>query len=141
MTILRERGDEVALDTDADAALDYDYRLRVTLESGEAIIVGPVRATAAALARSTTIESVSPNPSPGRVTIAYTIAERGVATLTVLDVAGRHVSQLVSGDQAKGTYQAAWDGTAAGRSLPAGLYFARLSAGGRSVVRTLILAR
>ena len=75
------------------------------------------------------------------MTIAFTIGQRGVATLTVLDVAGRHVAQLVSGEQAPGTYQAVWDGTAAGRSRPTGLYFARLSAGGRSVVRTLILAR
>ncbi len=141
VTILRERGDEVALDTDADAALEYDYRLRVILGTGEELIVGPVRATASALARSTTIESVSPNPSPGRVTIAFTIAERGVATLTVLDVAGRHVSRLVSGDQTPGTYQAAWDGTAEGRSLPAGLYFARLSAAGNTSVRRLVLAR
>ena len=75
------------------------------------------------------------------MTIGFTLAHRGAASLTVLDVAGREVTRLMSGDQAPGRYQVAWDGTARGRRLPAGLYFARLSGAGQVITRKLVLAR
>ena len=139
LTIRADGGAEVALDAEASAGLEYDYRLRVILYTGEEIVVGPIRASEAQ-PLSTTIESVSPNPSPGPMTIGFTLAQRGAASLTVLDVTGRQVTSLLSGDQAPGRYQVAWDGAANGRRLPAGLYFARLSGAGRVIVRKLVLA-
>ncbi len=139
LTIRSEDRDVVALDDGASAAFDYDYRLIVISSSGEDFVVGPIRASGS-LPLATTIESVSPNPSPGAMTIAFTLARRGTASLTVLDVAGREVTRLVSGDQAPGRYQVAWDGTSRGRRLPAGLYFARLSGAGSVTVRKLVLA-
>jgi len=141
LAVLPELGSEVAIDTDASPAVDYEYRLRVVLETGDELIVGPVRATAAVQPQSTTIESVSPNPSPGRMTISFALAREGRVKLAVLDVAGREMTTIMEGQLLLGRYQASWDGAAAGRPLPAGVYFAQLATEGRTIVRKLVFSR
>ena len=48
-------------------------------------------------------------------------------TLKVYDILGRKVATLVSGEHPAGTYEAQLDG----RALAGGVYFCRLTAGGR----------
>jgi N-acetylmuramoyl-L-alanine amidase len=85
----------------------------------------------------------SPNPALGAVLFSGRLptAILSPATLTVHDAAGR---LLVTLDvvPSLGHFQISWDGRAAtGARLPAGVYFARLSAGGESVARAVVLTR
>ncbi len=87
--------------------------------------------------------AASPNPSHGAVRFRGTVpgALGGTARITVVDLAGRRVANLEA-PIVNGTFDAAWDGrSAAGDALRAGVYFARLEAGGRAARTTVMLTR
>lgn len=85
-------------------------------------------APAAALAPSAAALRVSPNPSSGVSLLRWSAADRALA-LDVVDVSGRRIRAFDlsrSGAAAEGTV--GWDGRdEAGRAVPAGIYFARLT--------------
>jgi hypothetical protein len=77
--------------------------------------------------RSVAIHSVSPNPARSSSRIEYEIAERGRVQLSVYDVAGRLVREVVDGDLDAGLHTTRWDGRdRSGRPVAAGVYFAKL---------------
>jgi flagellar hook assembly protein FlgD len=60
----------------------------------------------------------------------------------VYDVAGRLVSLLVQQVQAEGSYEMVWHGRdVEGRMAPTGIYFYRLTAGGESQTRRMLLVK
>ena len=68
----------------------------------------------------------SPNPSQGRVSFRLDLPATGRVGLSVLDVAGRVVHEIDETKEA-GRHVLEWDGQDRnGRTLPAGVYFARL---------------
>jgi alpha-amylase len=82
-----------------------------------------------------------PNPFNPGTTIEYRLADRSRIRLSIHDVAGREVALLREGRQDAGLHQLDWNGRDdAGRSLPSGVYLARLNpeAGGAST-RLLLL--
>jgi len=84
--------------------------------------------------------SMWPNPSSGDATIAFETPANLPAELDILDVAGRMLRQVSS--EAGGQHQLAWDGRdAAGRQLPEGTYFLRLSWSGGSASKRVTLIR
>ena len=86
--------------------------------------------------------AAAPNPFVGQVALRFTVSERGVARLEILDVAGRRVRLLETGSLEAGVRTIHWDGRDDGGSpSTAGLYFAHLSVGERSVVKRVVLSR
>lgn len=85
----------------------------------------------------------APNPFSGRTRIAYGVPERATIRLEIHAVDGRLVRTLERGDLSAGWHEAVWDGNdGAGRPVPAGVYFARLSvSGARSILQRMILTR
>jgi hypothetical protein len=81
----------------------------------------------------------SPNPNPfNPVTwISYAIPEAQHVRLTVYDVTGRLVEELVNEVKAPGKYVVEWD---AG-NMPSGIYFYRLEAGNFAETRKAILLK
>ncbi len=75
-----------------------------------------------------------PNPFQSRTTITFDLARRAPVSLDIYDVTGRRVRTLLDGGAAEldaGAHTAEWNGLDdEGRSVAAGLYFARLSARG-----------
>jgi len=63
--------------------------------------------------------------------------------MAIFDLAGREVTRLVSGAIGPGVHDAVWGGSDAdGRRAAPGIYFARLSLGGRTpAVRRIVLLR
>lgn len=78
------------------------------------------------------LESAQPNPFLGASRIAFALSRGGRVDLTIVDLAGRRVRALVSGQEmAPGEQVMTWDGRADdGRTAPAGVYWARLRAPG-----------
>ncbi len=75
-----------------------------------------------------------PNPAIKSTTITYSLTERTPVTLVVRDVLGREVSRLIAGEtQDAGTYDADLDVS----KLATGSYFYTLTAGEKSITRTL----
>ena len=70
-----------------------------------------------------------PNPTPGPITLAVTVAEPARFALEVYDVTGRRVRTLFQGALSPGVHSLAWDLTdASGHRVTPGLYFLHLRA-------------
>ena len=78
-----------------------------------------------------------PNPATERATVTFELDAAQTARLAVYDVLGREVAVLADGAQTAGAHTVALDAS----GLPAGLYVARLTAGGTSVTRRLTVVR
>jgi hypothetical protein len=77
-----------------------------------------------------------PNPSRGTFRFSFALPRTSRATLTVYDTDGRRVRVLADGALDPGPHERIWDGRdATGRRVGAGLYFAQLRAGGRTIER------
>jgi len=86
---------------------------------------------------------IQPNPFNPRVTIRYQLVSPARVSLSIYDLAGRAVRDLVDGDLVpSGEYTATWDGRDRhGRDLASGTYLCRLEAGSGVLTRKMILAR
>jgi hypothetical protein len=84
----------------------------------------------------------APNPTRSSTTVSYSIAQPGRVQLSVYDVAGRLVCQLVDGERTAGTGAVTWAGTNdAGSQVGGGVYFVRLTGPGIHEARKVILRR
>jgi len=86
-----------------------------------------------------TLEPARPNPSSGLTSLRFTLPREGRVRLVLVDVAGRSVRVLFDGSLGAGDHEARWDGRDdSGARAAAGLYWARLEAGGEVAVRRLV---
>ena len=92
---------------------------------------------AAAVPEATALLPVRPNPFRGRAVVPFELAEAGPVRLEVFDLLGRRVAVLADGEREAGPHRVAFE--AAG--LSAGVYVARLNAGGESYTRRLTVVR
>jgi hypothetical protein len=84
----------------------------------------------------------SPNPANARTTLQYTLPRTGIVRLGVYDASGRLVRELSSGTREAGQHAEAWNlRDAGGRTVGAGLYFARLETDGRTLVHRVAVTR
>jgi hypothetical protein len=82
----------------------------------------------------------SPNPCRGVTAVSFEMPAAGQVTLDVLDIAGRRVASLAQTSMPAGAHTVRWDGRdERGARLTAGCYFVRLSAGGTSTTRKVIV--
>ncbi|HEY2954806.1 MAG TPA: PQQ-dependent sugar dehydrogenase [Candidatus Eisenbacteria bacterium] len=84
-----------------------------------------------------------PCPSAGETHLAYTLPAPAEVTLAILDLRGRRVRALVPRTREDaGVHDRVWDGRdGRGRSLPAGIYVAVLTAGSERVERRVARVR
>ena len=81
-----------------------------------------------------------PNPFNPSTIIPYQIPVSTHVRLEVFNLLGQRLATLVDAERSAGTYTAQWDGTdAAGRAVGAGVYIYRLSGGGVTVSRRMVL--
>jgi sugar lactone lactonase YvrE len=85
----------------------------------------------------------APSPFSARTNLAFMVpAPGGRAELAVFDVAGRRVRVLYDGPVVAGRYAVGWDGhDDRDQRLASGVYFARLSLGGETRNRRIVLMR
>ena len=81
-----------------------------------------------------------PNPFNPSTIIPYQLPASTHVRLEVFNMLGQRLATLVDAEQSAGAHTAQWDGTdAAGRAVGAGVYIYRLSGGGVSVSRRMVL--
>ncbi len=130
-----------AFDASAAVGRTYYYRLNIVLADGSRSIVGPV-SSAAELAITASGLEPSPNPTSGPLRVDFAVARAGPVAVSVVDLAGREVGSLMHGVRTPGRYWLQWDGRdRAGERVPAGVYFLRMAAADRAVVRKFAIVR
>ena len=80
----------------------------------------------------------APNPFNPSTRISFAMPVEGMVRLTVHDVLGREIAQLVNGREAAGVHEVTWT---PGPSAASGLYFARLQVGGSAAVVKMLLVK
>lgn len=80
---------------------------------------------------------VYPNPFNPTTVLSYKLQVASFVNLSVYDVAGRQVAELVNGWRDSGVHQATFDGS----SLPSGIYIYRLTAGDLNVSGKMVLMK
>jgi hypothetical protein len=88
------------------------------------------------------IEAIRPNPSRGAVTISFSVPNGSEATVSILDLQGRLVSQPGRvGGFGPGFHSLEWDGSAGSVRVPTGIYFVVANDGKRREVRRVVVVR
>ncbi|MDP7633446.1 MAG: T9SS type A sorting domain-containing protein, partial [Candidatus Latescibacteria bacterium] len=83
-----------------------------------------------------------PNPFNAETIIPFELTEAADVTLTVFNLSGQGVADLVQGFRLAGTYHARWDGRGEdGHHLASGTYLLRLQTGTLTQTRKLLLLR
>lgn len=84
----------------------------------------------------------APNPFNPRTTLRLVLPTAGYVRLSVLGVDGGLIRVLVDESRSEGDYAVIWDGQdRAGHPVAAGVYLARLEAGGEVITQKLVLAK
>jgi flagellar hook assembly protein FlgD len=86
------------------------------------------------------LEQNVPNPFNPETQISYRVPERAEVRLSVYNVTGQQVAQLVSATLEPGVYRVTWDGRdGVGRAVASGVYFYRLETEAIQLVRKMLL--
>jgi len=90
-----------------------------------------------ALAPSFNLAQNYPNPFNPSTTITFDLAQTNYVTITVFDLQGKTISNIVSDVYPAGRYSVKWNAI----NLPSGIYFYRMNAGSFVQTRKLILLK
>jgi hypothetical protein len=93
------------------------------------------------IAGSTTFDLLpnSPNPFASQTSLKFALPASGPARLTVFDIAGRRVAELVNRTMDAGVHSVTWDGRdGSGATVASGVYLARLEAAGQTMTREMV---
>jgi hypothetical protein len=101
------------------------------------IVITGIASGAAGLPGVFRLDQNYPNPFNPSTTIRYTIPGRSRVTLTLYNILGQHVATLIDAEQDAGLHSVRYDGS----GVSSGVYFYRLSAGGSTAVKRLLLLR
>ena len=134
-------GTSSTLDAGVDPGQAYFYRLRLTLSDGRRADFGPIHAVAGDAVREFALILLGPNPGHGESRLRFDVASESRVRLSVYDVAGREVARLADGAYKAGRYAVSWGRQNDSNPVPAGVYFVRYRAGGRTLGRTLVIVR
>jgi hypothetical protein len=130
-------GTRMAIDRDRDGYPNGDEIAAGSDPANPASI--PVTGVTPEGATATGLRGVRPNPFGAATAIEWSLARDGDVDLTVYDVLGREVRVLAHGIAPAGVHRVEWDGRSVnGRSVGAGLYFARLRVDGAEFTRTIV---
>jgi hypothetical protein len=84
------------------------------------------------------LEEPRPNPSPGEMSVAFSLTSSEPATITLYDVAGRAVVSYPLRDAGPGRHTVHLEG---GAGIPSGIYVIRLAQGARTLTRRVAVLR
>lgn len=114
---------------------DYYGCILVNIESGDEDISPD-------LSLVTSINKVFPNPFNPVTTISYDLKKAETVKISIYNVKGEKVKELLSEDKQPGSYRLVWNGDdALGRALASGTYIIKLSAGDTHCSKRAVLMK
>ena len=83
-----------------------------------------------------------PNPFNSNTRISYLLPKASFVRLIVYNVNGDQITSLVNSKQSAGTYVVTWNGSDSnGYTMPSGVYFYRIVAGGHTAIKSMMYLR
>ncbi|MDD2229051.1 MAG: C25 family cysteine peptidase [Candidatus Cloacimonetes bacterium] len=83
-----------------------------------------------------------PNPFNPSTTIKYSLANDSPTRLTIYNLKGQKIRELINSHQPKGTHSVVWDGKDNnGRNVASGVYFYRLTLNNQQIERRMLLLK
>jgi hypothetical protein len=130
------------LDRSAVAGVNYNYRLvDIDLSGARTVhedrVVTAAMPTGSVVAEGYELADNFPNPFNPETSIRFTLADRAMANLTVYDLTGNAVAQLVNRTMDAGTYSVTFNAAA----LPSGTYFYKLVTPGFTSTKKMVLMK
>jgi hypothetical protein len=118
----------------------YEYTLGVVFDDGTETMSHTV--SVKTIAFKLALLQNHPNPFNPTTTIPFTLPQRTRLTLSIYDVTGRLIRTLADEVIDEGHQDRTWDGKdSKDNTVSSGVYFYRLSAGERTLVRKLVVLR
>jgi len=112
-----------------------DYKVHFTISTDDVSIPGDAPVAPTAL-----ISAIYPNPFSADTRIRFELPKGDRVKLEIFNVKGQRIALLTDAYHSVGSHEIVWNGRdAAGRIMPAGVYFSRLSSSDNQSVRKLIL--
>ncbi len=108
-----------------------------TLSMTDLITVDATSGVGDGLPRTFALNGNYPNPFNPSTTIEFTLAGEGRVVLEIFDTTGRRQATLVDESMGAGVHTIQWQP----RGLPSGVFFARLTAGGKTATRRMVLLK
>jgi hypothetical protein len=123
------------LDNTAEPGITYVYRLEA-VEDQKTTTVGNCQGS---MPKGTSfyLSQNYPNPWSGETKVTFSVAQDGPVTISLYDISGRLVKELVNDNLRVGEHQLTVDDS----GLESGLYILRLVSGEQSAVRTTVLIK
>ena len=88
------------------------------------------------------IQSNYPNPFNPSTTIEFSIPATGRTRVSIYNIKGQKVKDLINSELARGNHKLIWDGNDAhNRHVASGIYLLRLESGGRTSIRKAMLMK
>ena len=126
-------------DESVTANRTYWYKLQEVTTDGLGAEFGPYSVV---YKLSYGLEQNMPNPFNPTTTIKYALAADGPVRLTIYDVRGARVRELVNGTQRADVYRVMWDGSNDnGERVASGMYFYKLVAGRFTQTKKMLLLK
>jgi len=122
----------VFVDRDVTVGERYDYRLcdvdyKGKINRHESVSIVVTSTDDIQHPGSMSLMNAYPNPFNPATTIEYAISQASQVTLTIYDLGGNRIAQLVQGSQEAGWHSVVWNGlNDEGQSIPTGVYLANL---------------
>ncbi len=114
---------------------DFHGPISVTLMNGSEVIPPVIPAV-------TELRSIYPNPFNPTAIVSYNMAKAGNVTITVFNVKGEKVRNLVNESKSAGTFQVSWNGNDEnGSSCTSGIYYVKMTAGKYTTTQKVVLAK
>lgn len=140
-----EAGNQIQLDLLSNRNVSSGDSIQFTImgQDGSPYLAGAVvRPTLTHLSDTELLDTFDlqqnyPNPFNPTTTIEFTLGKADMARLSVYDVLGQMVAELINGYKSAGTHRVQFDAT----DLSNGVYFYRLEAGSRTETRKMLLMK
>lgn len=88
------------------------------------------------------IESNCPNPFNPKTTIRFSVPSDGRVIVTIYNIKGQRVKQILNEQVVAGRHAVMWNGTdSSGRTVSSGLYFARIEQGNKHRIHKMMLMK
>ena len=88
-------------------------------------------------AKEFSIGEAYPNPFNPVTSFSYTMSEAGMVNVSIYDIHGRQIAELVNGYQAAGSYPVVWDAN----EVSSGVYMIKMNSGDHTAMQKIMLIK